>query len=105
MTGEMKGSSPNPLWRTFGLIHGDQHGNHSDAPARKDATHNEERESERSGLHGNTNGEDQDSKDDGPSPAEKICSGGCEQRAKERPGGQDRDNEGLLGRGDGARSS
>jgi hypothetical protein len=82
------------------LIHGDQHGYHSDTPACEDATDNEERKSGSSGLHADTDGKDEDSKDDGPSSTEEICSGGREQSPEESSDGQYGDDEGLLRRGD-----
>jgi hypothetical protein len=100
----MKGSSPNPLWRTFGLVHGNQHGNHSNTETGEDTAHDEERKGEGSGLHGDTGGEDEDGEDDGPSPTEEICGGGGEESTEESTGGQDGDDEGLLGGGNGARS-
>ena len=93
----MKGNSPNPLGRTLGLIHGDQHGNHSDTPAGEDATNDEERESGGGDLHGDTNNEDDDGEDDGPPPTEEIGSRCGKQSTEECAGGQDGDNEGLLG--------
>ena len=93
----MKGNSPNPLGRTLGLIHGDQHGNHPNTPTGKDAANDEERESGGGGLHGNTNHEDEDGEDDGPSPTHEIGHGSCEQSTEECAGGQDGDDEGLLG--------
>lgn len=104
VTGRMKGSLPNPLRRTFGLVHGDQHGNHSNTETGEDTAHDEEGKREGSGLHGDTGGEDEDGEDDGPSPTEEICGGGGEESTEESTGGQDGDDEGLLGGGDGARS-
>jgi len=68
----------NPLGRTLGLVHGDQHGNHTNTPTGEDTTHDEEREGKSSRLHGNTDGKDEDSEDDGPSPTEDICGRGGE---------------------------
>ena len=93
----MKGSSPNPLGRTLGLIHGDQHGNHPDTPTSKDTADDKERESGGSNLHGDTNREDEDGEDDGPPPTHEIGDGSCEQSTEEGAGGQDGDDEGLLG--------
>ena len=104
VTGKMKGSLPNPLGRTFGLVHGDQHGNHSNTQTGEDAAHDEEGKREGSGLHGDTGGEDEDGEDDRPSPTEEICGGGGKESTEESTGGQDGDDEGLLGGGDGARS-
>ena len=92
----MKGDSPNPLWRTLGLIHGDQHRNHTNAPTGKYTTDDEEGKGESASLHCDTSGEDEDSKDDGPSPAEEIGSGGCEEGTEESTCGQDGDDERLL---------
>ena len=83
----MKGNSPNPLGRTFGLIHGDQHGNHSDTPTGEDTADDEKRESGSGGLHGDTSSEDDDGEDDGPSPTEEICGGSGEQGTEECTGG------------------
>jgi len=96
----MKGNSPNPLGRTLGLIHGDQHGNHSNTETGEDTTDDKERESKGGGLHGDTSCEDEDGEDDGPSPTEEICGGGGEQSTEECTSGQDGDDEGLLGRSD-----
>jgi hypothetical protein len=104
MAGGMKGNSPNPLRRTLGLIHGDEHRNHSDTQTCKYTTDNEERKSGGGDLHGNTDGEDEDGEDNGPSPTEEICGGGCEEGAEKGSGRQDGDDEGLLRRGDGANS-
>jgi len=93
----MKGSSPNPLGRTLGLVHRDQHRNHSDTPTGKDTTHDEEGDSGSSGLHGDTGREDKDREDDGPPPTEDICGGGCGESTDEGTGRQDGDDEGLLG--------
>ena len=103
MTGKMKGNPPNPLGGTLGLVHGDQHGNHTNAPTGEDTTHDEERDSLSGGLHDDTNGEDSDSEDDGPSPTEDVCGGGGEKSTKESTSGQDGDDEGPLGWSDGAR--
>jgi len=83
----MKGDSPNPLGRTLGLIHGDQHGNHSDTPTCEDATNDEERECGGSDLHGDTSREDEDGEDDGPPSTEEIGGGGGEQCTEERANG------------------
>ena len=79
------------------MIHGDQHGNHSDTPTGEDTTNDEERESGSSGLHGDTSNEDVDGEDDRPSPTEEIGSGSGEQSTEECANGQDGDDEGLLG--------
>ena len=89
----MKGGSPNPLRRTFGL---NQHRNHTNAPTGKHTTDNEERKGSGAGLHRNTSGEDDDSKGDGPSPTEEIGGGGCEEGTEEGARGQDGNDEGLL---------
>ena len=93
----MKGNSPNPLGRTLGLIHGDEHGNHSDTKTGEETTGDEEGDSESGGLHGDTGPEYDDSEDDRPSPTEEICGGGGEQSTEECTSGQDGDDEGLLG--------
>ena len=93
----MKGNSPNPLGRTLGLIHGDQHGNHPNTPTGKVPADDEERESGGCDLHGDTDREDEGSGDDGPSPTSVIGHGSCEQSTAECAGGQDGDDEGLLG--------
>ena len=98
---KMKGNSPNPLGGTFGLVHGDQHRNHSNTPTGEDAAYDEKRESGSSGLHGDTGREDEDSEDDGPPSAEEICSGRGEESTEEGTSGQDGDDEGLLRRSDG----
>ena len=98
---KMKGNSPNPLGGTFGLVHGDQHRNHSNTPTGEDAAYDEKRESGSSGLHGDTSRKDEDSEDDGPPPAEEICSGRGEEGTEEGTSGQDGDDEGLLRRSDG----
>ena len=97
----MKGSLPDPLGGTLGLVHGDQCGNHSDTPTGEDTTHDEERNSGRSGLHSDTGREDEDGEDHGPPPTEDIGGGSCEKSADEGASGQDGDDEGLLGRRDG----
>ena len=101
VTGQMKGNLPNPFGRTLGLIHGDQHGNHSDTPTGEETTSDEERESGSSDLHGNTSNENENSEDDRPPPTEEIGGGGGEQSTDECASGQDGDDEGLLGRRDG----
>jgi len=93
----MKENSPNPLGGTLGLIHGNQHGNHSDAPAGEDTTNDEERESSSSGLHGDTSSEDENGEDDGPPPTEEIGRGSGEQSTEECTSRQYGDEEGLLG--------
>ena len=94
---KIKGNSPNPLGRTLGLVHGDQHRNHSDTPTSEDTAHDEERKSGSSGLHGDTGHEDEDGEDDGPSPTEKICGRSGKESTEEGTGRQDGDDEGLLG--------
>jgi hypothetical protein len=83
----MKRNLPNPFGRTLGLVHGDRHGNHSDTPTGKDTTHDEERDSSSSGLQGDTNCEDADSKDDTVSPTEEVGSGSGEKSTKEGSSG------------------
>ena len=62
----MKENLQNPLGRTLGLIHGNQHGNRSDTPTGKDTTNDEQRESGSNGSQGNTSSEDANAEDDGP---------------------------------------
>ena len=79
------------------MVHWDQHRNHSHAPTSEDTAHDEERNGGRSGLHGNTSKEDEDSEDDGPSPTEDIRRRGSEESPEKGTSGQDGDDEGLLG--------
>ena len=97
-----KGNLPNPFGGTLGLIHGDQHRDHSDTPTGEDTTHDEERNSGGSGLHRDTSGEDEDGEDNGPPSTEDICGRGGGESTKEGTCRQDGDDEGLLRRGDGA---
>jgi len=92
----MKGNLPDPLRGALGLVHGDQHGNHSDAPTGEDATHDEERDRGGSGLQGDTGPEDDDREDDGPPPTEEIRGGGGKEGTEEGTGRQYGDDEGLL---------
>ena len=98
----MKGDSPNPLGRTLGLIHRDQHRHHSDAQTGEYTTDDKERENDGGDLHGDASREDEGSADDGPSPPQDVGRRSREQSSEERASGQDGDDEGLLGRGDGA---
>ena len=93
----MKVNVPDPLGGTLGLVHGDQHGNHSDTPTGEDTTYDEKRNGGCSGLHGDTSREDEDGEDDGPSSTEDICAGGGEESTDECSSGQDGDDKGLLG--------
>ena len=93
----MKGDLPNPLGRTLGLVHGDQHGNHSDTPTGEHAAYDEERNGRRSNLHCNTGREDEDSEDHRPPPTEDICGRGARESTDEGTSGQDGDHEGLFG--------
>jgi len=97
MPDAMKGNLPDPFGGTLGLIHWNQHGNHSDTQTGEDTTNDEQRNCCSSGLHGDTSREDDDGKDDGPPPTEDIRGGGGEEGTEECTGRQDGDDEGLLG--------
>jgi len=94
---KMKENLPDPLRGTLGLVHGDQHGNHSDTPTGENTTHDEERNGRGSGLHCDSGPEDDDGKDDRPPPTEEICGGGGKEGTEEGTSRQYGDDEGLLG--------
>ena len=71
--GGWKGGIPDPLGSAFGLVYGDHRISSPNTATGDGATHEEERESRSSDLHGNIDGEDDEAKDNGPPPAGEIC--------------------------------
>jgi hypothetical protein len=90
----------NPLWRRLGLIHWNEARDLTDTETRKDTTGDKERDGGGSGLHGHTSRENDTAGYDSPPSAQNVGHGCSAKRTKERPQGEDGDDEGLVGSAD-----
>jgi len=76
-------TTTDPFRCTLGLVHGDDGRDNTDTETSEDTTDDEEGDCGRTGLHGNTDGEDEAGEDDTVFTAHIVGDGGSEEGAEE----------------------